>query len=96
VPKQRRRKRAQASGRLVSGYPAVPSPTAVNDRVREYRRQQVLRRLGQVLMIVGALVALVHVGSHAFGAEPSLTVDVLAGYPMAAVVFVVGAVLIGR
>jgi len=96
VPKQRRRKRALAPGRLGSGYPAVPSHSAVNDRAREYRRHQVLHRLGQILMIVGALVALVHVGSHAFGAEPALTVDVLAGYPMAAIVFLVGAVLIGR
>lgn len=47
-------------------------------------------------MIAGVLVASAHVGSHAFGAEPSLRVDVLAGYPMAAVGFVVGVVLIGR
>jgi len=46
-------------------------------------------------MIAGVLVASAHVGSHAFGAEPPLRVDVLAGYP-AAVGFVVGVVLIGR
>lgn len=68
------------------------------ERLR-YRRKRVLIRAGQVLMLVGALLAVEHVAAHlgAFGQQsPSLLIDLLAGWPLAAVLFMIGAMLAGQ
>jgi len=68
------------------------------DRREELRRKRRLVRVGQVLMAVGALVVLVHLLAHLqlFGDQPSGTVDLLAGYPAGALLFLVGAILAGQ
>jgi hypothetical protein len=56
-------------------------------------------RIGQFLMLAAALLALEHAGAHlgAFGAkQPPLLLDLLAGWPLAAVLFMVGAILAGQ
>lgn len=65
---------------------------------RRYRRKHVLIRAGQVLMLVGALLALQHAAAHlgAFGQQPSQLIDLLAGWPLAAVLFMIGGMLAGQ
>ena len=56
-------------------------------------------RVGQLLMLAGALLALEHVAAHlgAFGAaQPPVLVDLLAGWPLAAVLFLIGAMFAGQ
>lgn len=62
------------------------------DAYRDHRRKV---RVGQALMAVGVVVAAVHVFLH-LAASPSGTTDLIAGYPAAGVVFLIGAVLAGR
>lgn len=54
--------------------------------------------MGKVLMGVGLVIAVVHWLGHvgAFGSQPSSLTDLLAGYPAAALVFIVGAILAGQ
>lgn len=68
------------------------------ERLGAYRRRRRLVRLGQFLMTAGAVIAVVHWLGHVgvFGGQPSSVVDLLAGYPAAAVVFVLGAILAGQ
>ena len=49
-------------------------------------------------MAVGGLVALVHLFAHlgAFGGQPSGFVDLVAGYPIAVMTFLGGAVAAGQ
>ena len=61
----------------------------------EYARHRRRVRVGQVLLGAAAFMAAVHLVAH-LTSSPSGTVDLLAGYPMAAVLFLVGAVLAGR
>lgn len=63
-----------------------------------YRRRRRLVRLGQILMGAGGVIAVVHWLAHVgtFGGQPSSLADLLAGYPAAAVVFVLGAILAGQ
>lgn len=66
---------------------------------RQYRRKGILIRAGQVLMVAAALLALEHVAAHlsAFGQQqPPLLIDLLAGWPLAAVLFMIGAILAGQ
>lgn len=66
---------------------------------RQYRRKRIMVRAGQILMVVAAMIALEHVAAHlgAFGAQqPPLLVDLLAGWPLAAVLFMIGAMLAGQ
>jgi len=55
-------------------------------------------RGGQVLMGGGAIMAVVHGLAHlgVFGGQPSGTVDLLVGYPAAALLLVVGAIAAGQ
>ncbi|WP_198543114.1 hypothetical protein [Pseudofrankia sp. BMG5.36] len=68
------------------------------ERRARYQRKRRIIRTGQVLMAVGVVVALVHWLAHleTFGGQPSGLVDLVAGYPAAAVVFLVGAVAAGQ
>lgn len=68
------------------------------ERLRAYRRKRRLVRIGQVLMAIGVVIAVVHWLAHigTFGGQPSGLTDLLVGYPAAAVVFVVGAILAGQ
>lgn len=72
--------------------------TAQAARTTTRRRRRRLLRVGQLLMAVGVVVAVIHWFAHlgAFGAQPSALVDVLAGYPAGGVLFVAGAILAGQ
>lgn len=75
-----------------------PQDAASEFRAR-WRRYRIIVRVGQVLIGVGALVAIIHWLTHleVFGAgQPPGWLDLAAGYPMGAVLVVVGAVLAGR
>lgn len=79
--------------------PALTSAERKREEARaKYRRKHRLLRIGQALMAVGALVGLVHLVAHLgfFGGQPSGAIDLIAGYPMAGLLFVTGAVLAGR
>ena len=81
------------------------SAKTLADRRREeramklYRRHRILVRIGMVLMVVGVLLAVQHAAAHlgAFGAaQPPLLIDMVAGWPLAVVLVIVGVVLAGR
>lgn len=65
------------------------------DRFAEYRSHRRKVRAGQALMAVGLVIAAVHMFQH-LATSPSGLVDLVAGYPMAGVIFLVGAILAGR
>lgn len=67
-------------------------PTFEQLRARYLRKRRFLR-IGMVIMAVGVLVGLQHWLAHAgvFGAQPPGWVDLVAGYPIAAVLIVGGA-----
>lgn len=65
------------------------------DPFAAYRRYRRLVRLGQVLFGVGGIIAAVHLVMHLTGSPSGLT-DLAAGYPMAGLIFIVGAVLAGQ
>jgi hypothetical protein len=72
-------------------------PVDANARAWVVHRRLV--RTGQVLMAVGAGIALVHWLTHleAFGpSQPPLWLDLAAGYPAGGFVFILGAMLAGR
>ncbi|MDJ0323952.1 hypothetical protein QMG61_09280 [Cryobacterium sp. PH31-AA6] len=88
---QLRRRTAQAG--------ALPAPSAEDEARRNYRRKRRFVRAGQAIMLVGALMAVVHWLTHieAFGPEqPAVWLDLVAGYPMAAILLIVGASTAGR
>ncbi|SBW28746.1 hypothetical protein FDG2_5941 [Candidatus Protofrankia californiensis] len=68
------------------------------ERRQRYRRKRRIIRTGQVLMAVAAVMALLHLLAHlgTFGGQPSGFVDLVAGYPAAAVLFLAGAVAAGQ
>lgn len=75
-----------------------PSRSPEQEAQRKQRTRRVCLHTGQVLMIVGAFIAIQHWLAHlgAFGAEPPpLWLDLAAGYPMGAVLLVAGAILAG-
>lgn len=64
-----------------------------------WRKHRILVRLGQVLIGVGALVAITHWLAHleAFGpGQPPGWLDLAAGYPAGLVLVIAGAILAGR
>ncbi|TDW28870.1 hypothetical protein [Cryobacterium psychrophilum] len=78
---------------------AKPALSPQDEAHRKYRRGRIYVRTGQVLMIVGALVAIVHWLAHieAFGpTQPELWLDAAAGYPMGAMLLISGAIIAGQ
>jgi hypothetical protein len=65
---------------------------------RKYLRKRRLTRIGITLMVVGGLVGIIHWLGHlgTFGAQPPGIVDLVAGYPMAALLFLSGAITAGQ
>jgi hypothetical protein len=81
------------------GGQGVHQKTAnVRDKAAEYRRKRRTIRLGQALMVLGALVAVVHLLGHlgVFGGEPSGWQDLAVGYPSAGALFLGGAIAAGQ
>ena len=80
-----------------SAWLTVAERKAVERRAARKRKRRLIRT-GQVLLVLAALMALTHVLMHqqAFGGQPSGLVDLLAGYPMASVLGLAGAVLAGQ
>jgi hypothetical protein len=68
------------------------------DGRRKYLRKRRLTRIGIALMVVGGVMAVVHWLAHlgTFGGQPPGIVDLVAGYPMAAVLFLAGAITAGQ
>lgn len=65
----------------------------------DYTRRRVNLRVGQIIMIIGAGMGVVHWLTHleAFGPEqPPLLLDLLVGYPMAALLLILGGVVASR
>ncbi|MEO5316783.1 hypothetical protein PV772_22140 [Pseudarthrobacter sp. CC12] len=73
-------------------------PKQQNDYQSRYRRHRRLVRTGQVLMALGALVAIAHWVAHLAptGQGPSITEDIFIGYPTGALLLLAGAVIAGR
>ena len=70
-----------------------------DDKARKWRRHKRFLRAGQVLMIIGASVAIVHWLAHleAFGPTPPPGwIDLAAGYPMGGVLVIIGAIIAGK
>lgn len=66
---------------------------------RDYRRRERLRKLGFALIVVGVAIALEHAAAHlgAFGSQqPSALIDLTLGWPLAAVIVIVGMILAGQ
>lgn len=63
-----------------------------------HRRHRRLVRIGQALMAAGAIVGVWHWILHLGPTEqqPSAALDLLAGYPAAALLLLLGALLAGR
>jgi len=81
---------------LVAKKVAESSP---KDFERNWRIHRRLVRLGQALMIVGAIVAATHWLAHieAFGpGQPPGWLDLAAGYPTGVLLLLAGAILAGR
>ena len=79
--------------------PQATSAAAREVARRKARREWMLLRVGQVLMAIAVLIALEHAAAHlgAFGKQqPNALVDLLAGWPLAGLLFIVGAVLAGQ
>lgn len=63
---------------------------------RLWRRHRLIVRLGQVVMVAGVIVLVTHWLTHieVFGKEqPGLLIDLAVGYPMGAVLLIVGAIV---
>jgi nitrate reductase gamma subunit len=70
-----------------------------DDSQRKYRRRQRYLRIGQALIAIGFVVAFIHWLAHleAFGpAQPEGWIDLIAGYPMGALLIIAGAILMSR
>ncbi|GAA3857184.1 hypothetical protein [Amycolatopsis tucumanensis] len=64
-----------------------------------YRRWLIGRTFGWALMAVGVVMAVVHIGAHLgnFSLLPTVGMqDLLLGWPMAGLLFIIGAVFAGR
>ncbi len=64
-------------------------------RRAERRKKRRLVRVGQVFMLVAVVMALSHAVMH-MQARSTALLDLVAGYPMAAALAVIGAILMGR
>ncbi|MCQ9164164.1 hypothetical protein [Arthrobacter sp. STN4] len=68
-----------------------------DDAAKNYRHHRRLVRIGQAIMVLGLLVGISHWIAHfAVPGGPPGIQDLLIGYPTAAAVLIVGAVLAGR
>jgi len=83
-----------------SPHPRPEKSAAAKEAARrQYRRKRILVRAGQVLMVVGVLLALEHAAAHLGifgGQQPPLLIDLLLGWPLAAVLVMIGAILAGQ
>ncbi len=68
------------------------------DRRSKHQKNRRIIRIGQVVMAVGVVIAVVHLLAHAgvFGGQPAAATDLVAGYPAAALLFLAGAMAAGR
>ncbi|UKA68411.1 hypothetical protein LFT44_08525 [Arthrobacter sp. FW306-05-C] len=73
-------------------------PKQETEAQARYRRHRRLVRIGQVLMGLGALVAIAHWIAHLAptGPGPSPMEDIFIGYPTGALLLLIGAVIAGR
>ena len=72
---------------------------AAYDAEKSWSQHRRLVRIGQAVMLAGVLVAVSHWLAHleAFGpGQPPGWLDLAAGYPMGAILLIVGAMLAGR
>jgi hypothetical protein len=92
--KQRRRRPTPVP---TASYLTADEKKAAEKR-RAWFRKRRLVRIGIALMVVGGLMAVIHWVSHlgAFGGQPPGIVDLVAGYPMAALLFLAGAITAGQ
>ena len=92
------RSRRGGRNRELSGPGSHTKPEGTRDKAAEYRRKRRTIRLGQVLMVLGVVVAVVHMVGHlgAFGNEPSGWQDLAVGYPTAGLLFLGGAIAAGQ
>lgn len=83
-----------------SPRPQPPKSAVAKEAARrQHRRKRMLVRAGQVLMVVGVLLALEHVAAHLGifgGQQPPLLIDLLLGWPLAGVLVILGALLAGQ
>lgn len=77
---------------------ATTSERREAERREQHRKKRRLIRIGQALMVVGAVVGLIHLFAHlgVFGGQPPGIVDVLVGYPAAGLLMVAGAITAGQ
>lgn len=78
---------------------AKNTTTTSDDSPDPWERHRRLVLIGKVLMGLGGGIALVHWLTHleVFGpTQPPLWLDLVAGYPAGAVVFIFGAMMAGR
>ncbi|MEV8252311.1 hypothetical protein AB0O87_15475 [Microbacterium sp. NPDC076768] len=69
------------------------------DPALRYRRRQRNLRIGQAIMVIGALVVVIHWLTHleAFGpGQPEGWIDLVAGYPMGLLLVIIGAIVSSR
>ncbi|MER3386340.1 MAG: hypothetical protein RIA38_08865 [Microcella pacifica] len=74
-------------------------PRPARKRLDDYTRRRLFLRIGQAIMVAGGIMGLVHWLTHleAFGSEqPPLLVDLAIGYPMAALLLILGGVVASR
>lgn len=74
------------------------SRTQKPDFAAEYRRRRLLRATGFALMAVGGVMAAVHIYVHLADIQFMKVglQDLVAGWPMAAVIFIAGAIMAGQ
>lgn len=73
----------------------MSTSSSAADPLAAYSRYRRRVRLGQALMVVGGIIAAVHVVMHLSG-SPSGWTDILAGYPTAGLIFLAGAWFAGQ
>lgn len=90
------RKQDQSHGNEARTQQAKPTPEELQ---RRYLRKRRFLRIGQAIMLIGALVGVNHWLAHlgAWGPEePALWLDMVVGYPMAGLLLIAGAVTAGQ
>lgn len=92
------RERRQQPAKPATGSYLTPAEQKTAEGRRKYLRKRRVTRIGITLMVVGGLMAVTHWLSHlgAFGGQPPGIVDLLAGYPMAGLLFLAGAITAGQ
>jgi len=91
--KMDRLRRWEADQRRAEETQALQRAAAARKRTR-FSGNVWVSRAGVVLMVLGGGVALVHMLRH-LAASPRGLEDITAGYPAAAVVFVLGLIMVG-